>query len=129
MKIKEYKVRLLTFEEQCMYEHSKHGDLGDEFLAECRMRLKNAGIDGIIDHDGEYSGGVYYDSCKVCNIRKATANEIFAHHYLQSLHWLMISDIKIETDKLYSHGVEFNLSLRELLKDKTIIVEGEEYAY
>jgi hypothetical protein len=131
MKIKEIKDRVLTFDEQCMYELISCDKMCDVFVFECKQKFKDKGIIEINKYEGECINDIYYNKCKIEHIREVTPNEKFAHHYLQMFN-AICEQLPCNTCIFYNECIrnhDLILKSRELLKDKTVIVEGAEYAY
>lgn len=82
IQIKETKLRLLTFEEQCAYEHIKTDDKHPDFINACKKYLENNNISNVIHECGDLIDGMYYNMCEYTTIRNATLEEITAYHYL-----------------------------------------------
>lgn len=134
MKIKEIEFRFLTFEEQCMYElvmDNNNNNMYDEFIDECKRRFKDAGIIEICNYEGEYVHDIYYNKCKIEHIREATPNEKFAYYYLQMFNTACEQRPCVtcifDTKCIQLH--DNVIRSRELLENKTIIVDGGEYDY
>jgi len=80
LQVKKVIERVMTFEEQMVYEHIKREYLSDEFVKECQKYLDARNI--VIDTDclGECIDGIYYNKCKEVILRDATPIEEFAYY-------------------------------------------------